>query len=273
MRLAISNIAWDTSEDTKIAQLLQRYDIDAIDIAPGKYFPNPSQATTQEISYVKQWWLDHGVEITGMQALLFGTSGLNIFATAEIQAAMLNHLAAICRIASGLGAKHLVFGSPKNRDRTNLTDQHAKEIAIDFFMRLGNIAQSFNTIICLEPNPSCYGCNFMVTSFETAEIVTLVNHPAIKMQLDTGALTINKEDVLQVIKRWDSLIAHIHLSEPELLPLGDGDTPHHEIQLHLTQYLSTHVAAIEMLATKHEQHEISIERALKNAVRYYRAFI
>lgn len=43
MRLAISNIAWEPAEDDAIASLLQRYGIDAIDIAPGKYFSRPGQ--------------------------------------------------------------------------------------------------------------------------------------------------------------------------------------------------------------------------------------
>ena len=68
-----------------------------------------------------------------MQSLLFGTSGLNLFGTSEVQQAMLRHLTAICRIGAGLGATRLVFGSPKNRDRTGLTDKAALEIAVPFF--------------------------------------------------------------------------------------------------------------------------------------------
>ena len=45
IRLAVSNIAWDVSEDSEVAVLLRKYQIDAIDIAPGKYFPQPLEAT------------------------------------------------------------------------------------------------------------------------------------------------------------------------------------------------------------------------------------
>lgn len=270
MRIAISNIAWDVSEDEKIAQLLQQYHIDAIDIAPGKYFPVPDKATLQEIQDVRTWWLERGIEMTGMQSLLFGTTGLNLFGSPDVQETMLQHLAAICRIASGLGATRLVFGSPKNRDRGKLTHPQALELATDFFNRLGDIAKSHDVMICLEPNPACYGSNFMMTSAETAEVVSSVNHCAVKMQLDTGALTINQEDIRDVIQRWGSLIGHIHLSEPDLLPLGAGKTPHQQIQMHLNQHLPNHIATIEMLPTQGEAHEVSIERSLTHAVRYYR---
>src|SRR5579883_2829856 len=100
MRLAISNIAWDTPEDVIVANLLKHYAIDAIDIAPGKYFSEPRKATDKQINCVKNWWAEHGIEITGMQSLLFGTSGLNMFGSPTAQENMLSHLEAICRIGA-----------------------------------------------------------------------------------------------------------------------------------------------------------------------------
>jgi sugar phosphate isomerase/epimerase len=101
-----------------------------------------------------------------MQALLFGTRGLNLFGDAATRNAMLVHLDAVCRIGAGLGATRLVFGSPKNRDRTGLSDAQAETLAIDFFRRLGDIAGNHRVQVCLEPNPPCYGANFMITSAE-----------------------------------------------------------------------------------------------------------
>jgi len=270
MRLAISNIAWDVDEDEAIAGLLQRFCIDAIDVAPGKYFPDPAKATEEEIARVRRWWSKRGIEITGMQALLFGTTGLNVFGTPDVQDAMLKHLSAVCRIGAGLGAKRIVFGSPKNRDRTGLSDQETMDVAVSFFRRLGDIAQSYGVLICLEPNPPCYGANFMTTSAETSQVVRRVAHPAVRMQLDTGALTINGEDPATVLQDCANLIGHVHASEPELLPLGDGKTDHDKAFAALAKYLPEHVVTIEMLATKNEPHEVSIERALNVAIQQYR---
>ena len=262
MKFAISNIAWDADEDEAMVVLLHRFGVNAIDIAPGKYFPDPINATPEDIALVKQWWAKQGIEITGMQALLFGTTGLNIFGSEDVQEAMLQHLAAVCRIGAGLGGQRLVFGSPKNRDRTGLSDQEAINIAVHFFKRLGDIAQHYDVLICLEPNPTCYGANFMTTSAETADIVRRTAHPAIKMQFDTGALAINGEDPFTVLQDCAALIGHIHASEPNLIPLGDGDTHHSTMMAAIAHYLPEHVVSIEMLATKNEPHLISIERAL-----------
>lgn len=269
MRLAISNIAWDISEDESVAALLQRHQIDAIDIAPGKYFPQPAKATAAEIGRVKDWWATRGIEITGMQALLFGSTGLNVFGPPKSQGALLQHLDAVCRIGAGLGAPRVVFGSPKNRDRSGLSDAETMAVAVSFFRQLSEIAASHGVMICLEPNPTCYGANFMTTSSETAQMVAQIAHPAIRMQFDTGALTINHEDPMTVLQGCAGLIGHVHASEPNLVPLGDGDTNHANMFKALMQCLPDHLVSIEMLATQNEPHVESIERALGTAIQHY----
>ncbi|MBC7458994.1 MAG: sugar phosphate isomerase/epimerase [Bdellovibrionaceae bacterium] len=269
MRLSISNLAWDPNEDECIAGILKSNKVDAIDVASGKYFPHPKQTTQTEIARVKNWWAAHAIQITGMQALLFGTTGLNVFGSKKSQEDMLNHLQEICRIGNGLGAKHLVFGSPKNRDCAGLSEAQTKDTAHDFFNKLGDIANNHNVIICLEPNPTLYGSNFMINSVETAKVVRDVNHPGIKMQLDVGAITINKE-YPNVIADYVSLIGHIHASEPHLIPLGDYAGSEHELMGNLiNRLLPDHTIAIEMLATKDEPHPTSIERAIRTARKFY----
>jgi sugar phosphate isomerase/epimerase len=270
MRIAISNIAWDAADDEAVAVLLNKYEIDAIDIAPGKYFPNPNNASLENITGLSDWWHQRGISITGMQALLFGTSGLNLFAAKETQDAMLSHLAAVCRIGAGLGATKLVFGSPKNRDRFDLDDKIAQEVAINFFRRLGDIALQNDVIVCLEPTPICYGANFMTNTADTAIIVAAVAHPAIRMQLDTGSLVINGEDSCQVIKDYAKLIGHVHASEPDLVTLGGGDTDHAMVAESLSAYLPEQVVTIEMLPAKKGSNLDAIERALIVAIRNYR---
>jgi sugar phosphate isomerase/epimerase len=269
MRLAISNIAWDLSEDEAIANLLSRYSINAVDIAPGKYFPDPAAASDEDIEKVRQWWFQRGIEITGMQALLFGTKGLNVFGQSASQEALLNHLNDVCRIGAGLGATRLVFGSPKNRDRSGLDDEQTMNIATSFFKRAGDIAQRHGVIICLEPNPPCYGANFMTTSAETVHVVKSVSHPAIKMQLDTGAISINGENATTILSCNANLIGHVHASEPDLLPLGDCDTDHQSISSAISKFLPNHIISIEMVATENEPHLNSIERAISCATQYY----
>ena len=270
MKLAISNLAWDVSEDNNVLKLLNKYNIKAIDIVPAKYFPDLTKAKQTDIEKVKLWWSERGIEITGMQALMFGTVDLNVFGDSKVQNSMLEHLTVICRVGSGLGATRLVFGSPKSRNYTGLSDEQALSKAVTFFRLLGDIALKQRVVICLEPNPTCYGSNFMTTSKETEKVVRSIAHPAIRMQLDIGALTINNESIEKVLSDCSDLIGHVHLSEPNLVTLGDLDTAHEFIHKVMAKLIPNQLASIEMLATKEESQLVSIERALSCAVKYYR---
>ena len=270
MRISISNIAWQKEEDEKISKLLNKYEIDAIDIAPSKYFSEFSNTNIQDILKVRNWWSDRGIEIIGMQSLLYGTIGLNLFDNFDIQERMLKHLEEVCRIAHYLNAKRLVFGSPRNRDRSGLSNQKALEIATNFFKKLAEIAQKYNVIVCLEPNPVCYGSNFMTTSRETATIVSEVNHPAIKMQFDTGALSINEEDPFQVCLQYKNLIGHIHLSDPNLTPLGLTPGIHKDVATALRSSLPEFPVTIEMLIKSPNQKDSILEESLKFITTCYR---
>lgn len=270
MRLSISNIAWPAGEDAAVAALLARHGVGAVDVAPSKYFPVFSEAAPAEIAAVRAWWADRGVEIPGMQALLYGTEGLNLFAEAAVQAAMLEHLAHVCRIAEGLGTRHLVFGSPRNRDRAGLEDAAALEVAVGFFRRLGEIAAGHGAVICLEPNPPVYGANFMTDLASTAAVVRAVDHAGIAMQLDLGAITINGEDAGAALPGIADLIGHVHASEPQLAVLGEAGTDHAPLAAALRAHCADKVVAIEMREAAPDP-VAAVDRALGFAVATYGA--
>lgn len=268
MRISVSNIAWGPEDDTSVAGLLAKHGVDAIDVAPGKYFEDFATASNKDITDVRLWWKQRGVEIVGMQALLFGTQGLNLFGEPAVRERMLIYLGHVCRIAQGLGARFLVFGSPRNRDRSGLDDRSTSDIACDFFRRLGDIAGDRDTVICLEPNPPDYGANFMTDASSTAEVVRAVGHPAIRMQLDVGALILNGENASEVLAHDVDLVAHIHASEPGLKVLGDCGTDHYPVAAAIRERCPDRIVTIEMLQDGAAPME-SLNRALAFAKRWY----
>lgn len=271
MRLSVSNIAWDRSEDAAVAALLGRHGIDAIDVAPGKYLDlsvAPDRGAAEE---VRAWWGDRGIEIVGMQALLFGTSGLNLFGPVEVRHRMLAHLGRVCRVGEWLGARRLTFGSPSNRDRTGLEDPEANRIAIPFFRQLGAMASDSGVVICLEPNPPRYRCNFMTTTGSAADVVRQVDHPGIRLQLDTGAMTICAEQAGEVIRTFAKWVEHVHASEPDLLPVGMGGTDHVAVAKVLEAVLPASIVTIEMLRPKEVVSPEWLEKPLGSAIAAYRS--
>ncbi len=265
--LSVSNIAWSPDEEEAAAALLAAQGIAHVDLAPGRYFSDPAAASDHEIAAVRAWWEERGLRIAGLQSLLFGTQGLNLFNDPDD--VMLDRLGAVCCIAGGLGAKALTFGSPRQRDRGKLDDATVEAIAIEFFTRLGDRAAEAGVAICLEPNAAVYGSNFMVTNPETAQIVQAIAHPAIRMQLDIGNLALNAEPAFATIAEVAQLVGHIHLSEPMLKPLGTGDAPHAEAAKAIGELLAGRVMTIEMVRAEGEPPLAAVERAIGFARRVY----
>lgn len=266
--ISISNIAWDRTIDSEVADVLNKRGIHCIDIAPGKYFKNFALTADSAVSEVKKWWSDRDFSIIGMQSLLFGTEGLNLFGSEHVQKNMLCHLDHVCRIGGLLGAKKLVFGAPKNRNKEGLEDSQAEQIALHFFYQLGEIAKKYGVMICLEPNPPCYGANFLTKTIDTFHFVSQLSHPNIKIQLDTGTIFINKEsfELLNLIR---DQIGHIHISEPNLSVLGTEPVDHKTLGKRLKEVCPSIPRTVEMLNKDPSNSISSIEQAIHLAKRFY----
>lgn len=275
MNLSISNIAWEASFEPQVIDLLLKNGIHHLDFAPGKFFFDIANTSDAEILRVKKEWQDKGFTLVGIQSLLFGTTGLNLF-DISTQDRMLEHLKRVCHIGSLTGATRLVFGSPKNRDRSKVDDIRTNEIALDFFFRLGEIAKEENVTVCLEANPTVYGTNFLTATEEAASFVRKLNHSNIKLQLDLGTVYTNHEPA-QVIEDVADVIGHIHLSEPSMAPVTTDDLFHREIgekikKIISKSLLSTDILTIEMLTKNSDSQENrikAIEESIKLAKDLY----
>ncbi len=269
MRLSVSNIAWETHDDTAVAALLRSCGVDAIDLAPSKYFSITTELRDGEILKVRDWWAQQGMEVIGMQSLLFGTQGLNLFDSEDSRQRMLAHLETVCRIGAVLGATRLTFGSPKNRDRTGLSDAQAHDVALAFFGRLAHMAAQWGVVMCLEPTPACYNGNFMTNTADTLAVVKAVNHSALRLQLDVGAMVINSEPPNE-ISRFANWIGHIHVSEPGLSPLGTHpDMNHAAYAQSLSQCQKTGIISLEMLTGQQALPLQALQSAIKLAKNSY----
>ena len=226
MALGISNIAWSRAEDEAVAEFLANSPLTLVEIAPTSISPDLVATPEQTWADCRAYWNTRGLQISSLQALLFGKPELTIFESEERRNATRDYLGVVFRIAQILGAGPLVFGSPKNR-RTpdDMPADAAMEIAVDFFNQLGDLAETHGVTVCLEPNPPEYGANFAHTVDFAGEVVTAVNHPRIRLMLDMGGMQISGDDIDAVVRKYGASIAHFHASNPFLKECTDL-TPH-----------------------------------------------
>ena len=112
--------------------VLRAHGITGIEVAPTKVWPKPLDATDAETVVYRRWWEDRGFRIVAAQSLLFGRPDLTVFGPPEIYRQTLDYLGGIVRLCARLGAEALVFGSPKNRRRGDLSRLAAWPTAVAF---------------------------------------------------------------------------------------------------------------------------------------------
>ncbi|MFN6943716.1 MAG: sugar phosphate isomerase/epimerase family protein [Cytophagaceae bacterium] len=263
MKLAISNIAWQKEEEKEIAKLLVAKGVDGVEIAPSKIGSvSPDVLKDADILEYKHFWNNEGLKIVAMQALLFGRSDLTIFESENSRKNLLVYLKRIIEIGSILGAKALIFGSPKNRKVGNLSTNEIEDIAIPFFKELGNYAKANNTYFCLEPNPHIYDCDFAVTTSEAISLVNKVNTPGFTTHIDTAAMTLNKEP-LSIISENKNLVVHVHASEAYLNPVDSNKDVDHRAFLDVLKSIDYKgYISIEMKSVSNNNNISTVEKAI-----------
>lgn len=271
VRLAVSNIAWEPSEDDSIADTLRRAGVGGVEIAPTKWRERPLEASSADIAAYRRAWADRGLPIVSIQSLLFGRPDLQLFGDERSRVAMLDYLCRIIELSAALGARTLVFGSPKNRVRGSLPMTNAFDIARDFFRSVGAHAREHGVIVCVEANPPAYGCDFITTTTGAVDLCRAVDDAGIRINADLGGMTMSNENVSESLHAAAPFLGHFHASEPNLGPLGAA-ADHAAAAAALEDIQYTGWVSIEMRAAGNANdgdNVVAVERAVHGATTAY----
>lgn len=220
MPLAISNILWNPEQEAAALVAAKAAGADGIEVAPSRIAPWDAQTPAAAIAY-RAKLADHGLAIPSMQALLFGVPDVALLADTASYQRLADHLARVADIAAALGARVLVFGAPKQRLRGTLDASAANALAAERLRLIGAALHQHGVVLGIEPVPAAYGADFLHNVTEVAALVRQVNHLAIRLHLDTGALHLAGEDVAVATANAD-ILCHVHLSRPQLAPLTEA---------------------------------------------------
>jgi sugar phosphate isomerase/epimerase len=266
MKLAVSSIAWTNDEEAEVAELLRSLGVTYVEVAPTKQWQDPTVASPEELSAYKKFWKDQGIDIVAFQSMLFNRPDLKIFDNDQLRNETLDYLSRFIGIAPKLGAGIMVFGSPKNRQRGNTDEVKARQLAKDFFAKLGDAAQQNHTCFCIEPNPEAYACDFITTAQQGTQFVKEVNNPGFGLHLDIAGMTLAGDDVAQSIKEAGSLLRHFHISAPYLEQVEDRkDVDYRAAAEALRAIDYQHFVSIEMKPAAPGQNVARTKKAVKFA--------
>ncbi len=252
MILSVSNIAWMPEERLEVYDLMAEARFTGLEIAPGLFFHHDSDPFMPDAATAHAAIAEitaRGLSLVSMQSLLFGVQGAALFGDADERAAFEHGMIRAIDLAGRFEIPNIVFGSPGNRRIPESMDHDAAWAkAVDIFNRLGDHAEASGTTISMETNPAAYGTNFLTTLDETEAFVALVDHPAVTLILDLGAMHMNGTyDTLAArAKTLVPRLTHVHVSEPHLAPAPDDATVLEPVLAALRDAGYTRATSIEM---------------------------
>jgi D-psicose/D-tagatose/L-ribulose 3-epimerase len=267
MKVAFSNLAWPAELDDAVLPELPERGFGALEVAPTRLWDDPLAQDRAEIAEVRAAVEATGLRIVALQSLLFQRPELQLFGDAEARQGLADHLVGMARLAAGLGATRLVFGSPGNRRRGDLPVEQADEIAVEVFARIGAQAADLGVCFCIEANPVVYKCDYLTDAVASTAFVRAVDSPGVRLHLDTACMALAGDDAGERIREGADVLAHVHASAPELGPVGpEGPVDHEAIAVALRAVDYEGHVSVEMLRPADE----NVPAALWRTAEYVR---
>ena len=210
--LSISNIAWTSENDEKVYGLMEDLGFTGLEIAPTRIISeSPYDKLLQAREWADRLRREHGLNISSMQSIWYGIKE-NLFGSIEEKGFLIEYTKKAIDFAQAIGCKNLVFGCPRNRRVPEGADPEA---AVSFFRELGDYALCHDTVLAMEANPPVYNTNYINDTKSAVELVEKVGSKGFLLNLDTGTMIENGEDI-SVLEGRGHLINHVHISEPGL---------------------------------------------------------
>ncbi|MCW1923537.1 sugar phosphate isomerase/epimerase [Luteolibacter arcticus] len=248
MTLSVSHIAWPPDTEPEAVAFLKGHGLAEIEVAPARAFGNPLDADEAAVRERSAWYREQGFKVASFQALLFGTDGLHLFGPDDSRQAMKEVLIATGRVAGWAGAGPLVFGSPKNRLRGDLSHAEAIRQAAGFFREVGDACAAVGSCLVIEANPEAYGADFCTRLEHAVELVDAVGSPGFGLHVDAGGMALSGETFEPLLRQAGRMLKHVHASQPELVSFAKPDPVHGRIAAVLVEIGYQGSVAIEMRA-------------------------
>jgi len=240
MKLAVSQMAWNPSDNENIFAYLADLGFSGIEILPTIMVgEEPYEKKDLALKFKKQLWQNYRLKISSMQSLLYGRTE-NLFGEKDERKKILAYLKKAILFAETIECPNLVFGSPKARLLGEPTAEKLK-YAHNFFKELGDFAALHGTCFSLEANAAIYGGDYVLTTREALNVIKEVFSLGFRLNFDLGTLIVNEEN-LEMLRENLDLVNHIHISEPFLAEIKKREI-HKEMaqllkELHYDKYVS-----------------------------------
>lgn len=266
MNLAISNIAWPHEDTPAILDLLRKEGIRSMEVAPSRIWKEPIEVTPAERKSFVESLGKFGIGVISLHSLLYTRPDLGLFRGDETDRWTIRYLRDLVELGAELGARWMVFGSPGNRRKGDLTFSEACEGAARVLGPAGDIAADYGVGLLIEPLTRGE-TDFVNTSEEGMDLVKVVGSRGFALHLDAKSVAEEPGEKLGILRRALPVLRHFHINDPGLAPLGSVASYHRELGSALRRSGYAGHVSIEMRTFP--DHRRVIQESLDLAKRFY----
>jgi sugar phosphate isomerase/epimerase len=207
MKLALSNLAWESETSDLIFNTIKSQNINNIECVLTK-INHWSKLNNDDIFKFKEKLNDIKIYPESIQSLFYNSGCEDITETKKI----INHFNKVIDYAKILNSKILVFGSPNLRKRKIGWEKSINTI----FKEIDDSLNNTNIKIAIEPNSSIYGSEFFVNIFEIVQFIEKNKFNNIGTMIDTHNIMLENKSPINELNDFFNYIIHIHISEKKL---------------------------------------------------------
>jgi sugar phosphate isomerase/epimerase len=262
MKLAFSNVAWYPKRIDDFMELIVSLGCRGIELAASMIWDEPVDTTYSQRANLRRKIEGAGLQLTGLQALLFTRPDLMLFGDNVCRRKTVDYLTGLMDICNELGGEALVFGSPRNRNTGGLPAADARRIAIDFFGELGRRAEERRVFFCIEPLGKVE-TDFINTVADAEELIRLIGSHGLGLHIDAKGLIDEDEVSAPYLTKSFSIAKHVHLNDPGLKAPGSTGFDHRAISRAIAGSGYSRFLSIEMRRVEDE-----VEGSIKRAIEY-----
>lgn len=210
MNLAVSNLAWESTDLEKTLELLEKLDIRLIEGILTK-IADWDKLTDTMVYEFKDDLKDRNIDIRSIQSIFYGTECRDISSPDKI----IEHFNTVINCANSLSVNRIVFGSPNLRKMVLGWEDNLSHI----FREVDKLLDGTGIIVLIEPNANIYGGEFFITVEEIVDFIDRNYLKNIATMVDTHNILLESQNPIDIFKIYKKYIKHIHISETGLMPL------------------------------------------------------
>ncbi len=166
------------------------------------------------------------IQISSAQAIYYGKN-INVLNKMHLKQNV-NHLKNIIKISKLLKIKNIIFGSPLNRKKNNLSNMQSNKNFQKLLSKIDKILFNNNINFLIEPNSKYYKCDYLINSDEALNFLKKNKFKKIFINLDTGNALL-ENDQTKIHKKDKIYFKNFQISEKNLSNLSNNKEKHKKI--------------------------------------------